>query len=414
MARSSRDTMNKLLRTVYKDKLREQFSSKQLLLQEFPRENVGNFSEGDFISIPLHVALGSGFAFSSTGVLPAAGHQIVERATFNYKMLVDRIELAGDFMQDTSDGAAAERKILDFEVGGVAKAGRRGMAYHMYGDGTGKLAAVSSSGSATTLVVDSIRGILDNMRVDILLTADGTVGAGVQGAQVRLERATKKLTLINGAVLADSGELNSNAANYTVYRQGSRNDAYYGLEAWISDSNPPTGVANIGGLDRSLAVNDFYRAHVFSNGGTPREPDLQLIQYVLDEIDDAADSDVRLMICNPKVWNWIAFRLDNQKRFTHEKTTLRGWMSAIMFGDVPHAILKDPMCPPTKMFFMDPSLWRIWQINEGTWMDEDGAVLARVAGRVAYEAAWFRRMQVICLRPRSTAVLTDLMTELPS
>ena len=413
MARSSRDTMNKLLVTVYKDKLREQFSSKQVLLQEFPRENVGNFSEGDTISVPLHVALGSGFAFSSSGVLPAPGHQIVERATYNYKMLTNRIEMTGDFMQDTSDGQAAERKILDFEIAGVAKEGARGMSFHLYGDGTGKLANVTSAANSTTLICDDIRGITDNMRVDVLLTADGSVGSGVIGAQVRREIATRTLTLRDGKTFGDFADLNSNAADYTIYRQGSRNDAFLGLEAWISDVNPPAGVGNIGGIDRSLAENDFWRAQVFNNGGVPREPDLQLIQFVIDQIAEYADGDVGLITCHPKVWSWIAHRLETQKVY-HEKKVLRGWMSTIMFGDIPQAIVKDPMCPPTKMFFMDPSLWRIWQTNEGTWMDEDGAVLSRVAGRVAYEASWFRRMQLICLRPKAQAVLEDLTNELPS
>jgi len=411
---SSRDTMDKLLRTVYRDRLREQFPSRAFLLQEIPTEAPESFTPGDSISVPLHIGGSGGFAFSSDGVLPAAGHSLVDRANFLYKMMVDRIEIAGDFQQDTSSKASAEKKILDMETNGVIRDAKRGLCFHMYGDGTGKLAGVSSSASSTTLIVDDIAGIPTNAVVDILKTSDGSVGSGAQGVRVLVQRATKTLTLQDGAVLADYADLNTNAADYTVYRQGSRNDAILGLQAWVSASNPPAGVGNIGGLDRSLPANDFYCGNVFGNSGVPREPTFPLMQDMLDSIDEFAEGETKLILCHPRVHNWISFQLAEQKRFVHERATLRGWCSAILFGDMRAPIVKDPMCPKTKMFFLDPSLWRIWQVNGGEWMQEDGAVLHRVPNRVAYEASWFRRLQFLCLKPSSAGVIEDLTTELAS
>lgn len=411
---SSRTTMNALLRTVYTDMLREQFSSKAVLLQEFPREeNTKNQAQGDRISVALHTGGGGGFAYTTTSQLPKATAQKVNRAYFDYVMMTDRIEIAKDLQTDTSEGAFAETEILDFEVKGVARTARRGLSFHLYGDGSGKVAAVSSASDSTTIVVDSVRGIQDNQKVDILLTASGAVSAGVQGAHVTVNRATKTLTLTSPATLNDWAELNTNAANYTVYRQGSRNKANFGLDAWISTSNPPTGVALLGDIDRSIAGNEFYHGNVFGNSGTAREITFPLIQDMLDQIDEYADGESKLMVCHPRVWQWLAWKLNDQKQFVHDRTTLRGWMSAILFGDMRAPIVKDPLCPPGTMYFLDPSLWRLWQINEGQWMDDDGGILHRVADFVAYEASWFRRLQLVCLKPIAQGRIDDIETALP-
>ncbi len=413
-AASSRVTMNGLLRTVYTDMLREQFSSKAVLLQEFPRdENTKNQAQGDRISVPLHTAGGGGFAYTKTSQLPKATAQKVSRAYFDYTMMTDRIEIDKDLSQDTSDGAHAETEILDFEVKGVARTARRGLSFHLYGDGTGKLAGVASASDSTTIVLDSVRGIQDNQKVDIVLTASGAVSSGVQSAHVTVNRGTKTVTLQDSKTLNDWSDLNTNAANYTVYRQGSRFKANFGLDAWISTSNPPTGVPLLGDIDRTLSANEFYKANVFANGGTAREITFPLIQDMLDQIDEYADGESKLLVVHPRVWQWIAWKLNDQKQFVHDRTTLRGWMSAILFGDMRAPIVKDPLCPPGSMYFLDPSLWRLFQINEGQWMDDDGGILHRVADYVAYEASWFRRLQLVCLKPIAQGRIDDIETTLP-
>jgi hypothetical protein len=412
MAGSSRDTMNKLLRTVYKYSMREHFTTRAVLLQILGRQAEENYSPGKVIDMPLHVALGGGFSFSSRGQLPPAGHQIVERALFNYTMMTDRFEITEDLEQDTSSNMTAEKKILDMETSAIVRGGRRGLCYHLYDDGTGSVGNPLSASDAVTLVVDDIRGIADNMRVDILKHADGSTGGGVIGAQVRVERATKTLTLQDGKAMADFADVNANPTTYKVYRHGSRNDAVLGFQAWFSASNPPTGVPNIGGLDRTLAANDFWRATVFSST-VPREPALPLIQAMFDEIEEHIESDTSLAICHPSTWNWIAYALDAQKRFTHTTGTYRAWIQSIYFGDMKKPILKDFLCPPGFMFFFDPMVIKIAQINEGDWMQQDGAVLSRIPNFVAYEGSWFRRLQLICEKPKALGVIQNIVTNIP-
>lgn len=410
MPRSSRDTMTDLMRTVYKYKMREQFVKRAMLLQLL-RRNTETYVQGKQIDMPLHVAGGSGFAFSSAGRVPAAGSPIVDRALFTWKMMTDRIEFTGDLQQDTSSGEAAERQILDMLTQDVVQNAKRGMCYHLYRDGTGKVGAPLTATDSVTLTVDALDGISDNMRIDILLTADGSTGGGVVGAQVRTELLTNTITLQNSKVLTDFAAVNANPELYTVYRHGSRNDAFYGFEALISNANPPSGVAHIGGIDRSLAGNDFWRSKVFASD-SPREPALPLIAAMFDEIHKDCDSETVLAICHPSVLNWIKFRLLEQKTYFHDKNTLHGWIKAVTFGDMERPIVADHLCPRTKMFFLDPRYMSLTQPSEGEWMD-DGSIIRVVPDTVAYEATWFRRGQLIPHKPRAFGVIENLVTSIP-
>jgi hypothetical protein len=386
----------------------ELFATRALLLQLFKRKTT-NVEQGEKFSVPLHVARGGGYAWSESGQIPAASVQIVERAEFYLKMMTDRLEIAGDLQQDTSTKAQAERQILDFETKSLVNGAKRGLTFDLYGDGSGSLGAVESASAADTVVVENIAGIADNQRVDILLTADGTVAAGVSGARVRVKRSTRTLTLVDMEV-NDYSELNTSAANYTVYRHGSYMSAIWGLQAWGSTSNPTAG--NIGGIDRSTATNDFWCAIVHDNDSVSRVLEFFHIQQALDDIDDWCPSDERIILVHPTQWNYLAYQLMNQKRFFGQMTTLNGWAQAIKFGDK-GMIVKDTLCPNTKAFVFDPNVFRLWQRNEGEWLN-DGSILSRIQNYIGFEAAWFRRIQLVCDNPRALAVIEDLSTEDPS
>jgi hypothetical protein len=406
-----KETMSDLLRYVYTDEMREQFSRRSVLMQEFPRKNIKTMADGKGIVVKAHVGGGGGYMFTSDLSTAPASKQDVRQLIYDYHISTSSLEIAGDLMVETSDKAAAEKEILDFELQGVIKDNGPLTNFLMYGNGDGKMAGVSSASAATTMIVDNARGFMDNVRIDVLLTSSGEVGYGVRAAQCTVNHKSHTITLSGTSVFTDWAGLNSNAADYTVYLHNSRNDAIYGLSALISDSNPPTGVANIGGIDRDLAINTWFKAQVFDNGGALRRPTLPLIQDAIDAIDDYADSEAKLILCGNRVWSYLASQLIGNKSYQGELMNLHGWASAINFVNTP--IVKDKHCPPDKMFILDPALFRIWQLNEGQWMDDDGSILSRVQGKIAYEATWWKKWQLVPMKPIGTAVITDLAQDLP-
>jgi hypothetical protein len=251
------------------------------------------------------------------------------------------------------------------------------------------------------------------MRIDVLDTATGAVNGGVSNAEIRFNWKTGVVTLKDGAVFADFGDVNANPGNYTVYRAGSRNDALMGLAGIISEINPPTGP--LGGVDRTDPDNAFWTANVFGNGGAPRVPDLVYVDEAVNVVEQRASVSTSLILCSHAVWTILADQLVQDKRYAGTQTTLNGWCRALMFpgpnGDIP--IVRDKHCPRDKMFGLAEEAFTLYQNDEGKWMDQDGSILHRVEGMHAYEAAWFRFLQLCCDAPNGQWVIEDLDTALP-
>lgn len=403
---STRTNQENLLRTVYLRDMRRQFNIRSILLQVIGRDSK-NFAPGKEISIPLHASAGEGHTWSDAGLLPPASHEKIERATFKYRMMTSRIEIAGDFEDDAASTQASEVRPLDFQIKATIRNGRHDLNFDIYGEGDGVVGSPLSASSGTVFVVDDVRGLRNNMRVDVVLTATGATGSGgVKGAQITVNTSTKTVTLTGGAQLADGtgADLNANFANYRVYRAGARNQAPFGLEAAINTGNPAGG--NYGNVDRSLDANDFYRGVVQGNSDVLRGATLKLLQDVVDAIEKKGDGDVNLIICPHDLWSHIADLLTFSKRYQGNMMKLNGWAQAVDFAGIP--IVRDKHAHPEKMYCLDTSTWRIYQNNEGSWMDKDGAILSRVPGKVAYEAAWYRRLQLICMLPGGNGILDDL------
>lgn len=414
MAIINRAAQENLLRTVYLRDMRRQFNLKSVLLQIIGRNNT-NFAPGKEISIPLHAGAGEGHTYSDAGNLPPPSSETIERAIFNYKWMTNRIQISGDFEEDADSRKAAEMSPLQLGLQSVVRNGRHDLNYDLFGDGTGQVATIASAANGTQCVVNALGGLRNNLRVDVILTANGGIGVGgVKSALISVNRSTSTVTLLGGATWADGtgSDLNSNPTDYAIYRAGAYNQAPYGLQAAISNANPPTGVTNYGGIDRSDDANDYWRAHVLANGGTLRVAGLKLMQDMLDEIDIYSEGQIGIIICGHQVWSGVAHELVNSKRYPGAMMTLNGWCQAVEFAGIP--VVRDKHCPASKMFFIDPSTFTIYQNNEGNWMDKDGAVLARVDGRVAYQAAWHRRLQLVCRAPICNGVIEDLKYAAPS
>jgi len=408
---SSRDTQAALLRTVYLRKMRAGFNVRSVLLQVLGR-NEEEYAEGEQLSLVMHSGEGGGWGWSDAGDLPPAGHQEVNRHNYNYARLYGRIEIAGSHVEGARRSYAAERRPYDFETTNILKQMRSGFNYELYGSGDGLLATVAGATSATAFTVDHTRGLSKGMVVDILLKANGATGGGCVTAKISVDRSnnTVRITYPTGKQLADYADLNSNPTNYGVYRQNSYNQSVMGLGGIISTSNPASGA--LGGIDRTVAGNEFWKGNVFGNSGVSRRPELTMIEEARAEVEQYSDGAINLIICGYNVFAVLMDELVHSKRFQGTATTLNGWATAMKFEDqIP--IVRDRHCPPDKMFLLDTSSFTLYQNNDGQWMNQDGAILSRVQNRHAYEAAWFRFVQLVCHAPNANAVIEDLDYAIP-
>lgn len=401
---ATRTTQQDLLRTVYLPTMRMQFNLRSILLQKLSR-NTSMYAEGKELSLPIHSGQSGGWGYSSSGVLPPAGYQKVGRHVYNYARMYGRIQIDGPHVEGARTTYAAERRPYDFETDNLVKQMRHGLNFDLFQDGTGIIATPATATNASTFTVADGRGLADGMIVDILDYTTGAVNGGAAGVEIRYDRGTSTVTLVSPGALSDYADVNSNPTNYRVYRHNSRNDAMMGLRGIVNTANPPGG--SLGGIDRTVAANAYWKSNMFSGGGVARRPSLLMIEEARSEVEQISDGRTNLIVCGYNVWAILADELVNQKRFTGDKKKLNGWCTALMFeDDIP--IVRDKHCDPDRMYLLDLNSFELFQNNEGSWMDSDGAILSRVQGRHAYEAAWFRFLQLVCHAPNCNAVITDL------
>lgn len=402
---SSRDTQGALLRVVYDRRIHRLFSYKSILLQLFGRIQK-QMAMGDHFSIALHTSMGGGGQWSSAGMLPQATHQKYKRAQFSPTQWNGRIEVDATFMKDAM-GQAAEGSPLDLETRGLAAAHRREWNYDLYRDGSGILATPTGATSGTQLSVSvaEANSLRAGQRVDILLKSTGQPGpGGVANVEIVVNRSTGLVTLVDGTLGDGTGAtINGAPTTYGVYRQGSYNDAILGLIAAVNAGNPPVG--NYGGIDRTNDANDAWRGVNVDHSAAA--PTLQSVRELLDRIDNGSPAeDVTHILCPQAIFNRFVADHEGRRRFGGRDMTLNGWARAFEFEGRP--LIKDVHCPEGYIFAISAPTFAIVQNSEGEWMDEDGGILHRVDGRTAYEAAYFRRGQLVCNSPPSNGFIHNI------
>lgn len=411
---ASRVSMADLLQVVYGPRIIEQFNRRRLLLEIFGTKLMQGVVQGQEMEFKLHAAGGPGHSYSRDLQLAAAGHQKPAKHTFTLRFMSNRIEIDGDLLEDTANKQAAVVPALDFETKNLVKDFGHDMNFDLYGDGSGKIQDPATATSATVLTVENLQGLRTNMKVDIIKHADGSTGSGVKDATISVNTNTKEITLTDKS-LNDFGDLNTNVSDYRIYRRGSRNDAPFGLEAIVSKGNPPAGVGNVGGIDRTVGTNDFYRAHEFDNGGVPRKLTFPLMQDVLDQIDQFGaddDNEGRFFVCGHRVWMQGLNELASNKMYDGERMVLNGWADTWTFGKIP--VFKDKHCPADRMYCLRAGDFHLLQSDDGRWLDyDDGGILRRSQNFYRSEAAWVKRCQLMCDAPTNQAVITDLDPALP-
>lgn len=414
---SNRTTQADLLRTVYQPRMRMQFNLDRILLQVLER-NEENYAEGKEISLSLHSGQTGGFGWSNTGVLPVAGQQEVDRAVFNYHRMYGRIEIDGPHVEGASRNYAAEARPYDLETRNLVRQMAGAFNFDLFGDGSGFLTSfplgqtIDSSGGTSTMIVDSIKGLTKNMRVDLRKISDGTLTDGfLFGLITSISTSAAGVHTVVVTVAEWTEEnFNTTETNYGFYRghvaaTGSYNAVVSGLDLACG------ATGTYGGINRSTAANSFWRGQTF-DAGTLQAPFLALIERGVDLVDINSDGKTNLIITTHAIWAHLVNNLIDQKRWTGDAEKLNGWARTIDFNGIP--IVRDKHCPDGVMWLLDTTTLKLFQNNEGEWMNRDGAILHRVVDKHAYEAAWWRFVELVCDQPAANCKITDLIVAYPT
>ncbi len=410
MAAMDRTTGSAILKRVYRKRVTELVNYKRILSNRLSPVTE-KYAEGERIDFALHTADNWGVKITAGINLPNAQFRQHQVGNANYKHIYAQMKITGPMMSSTSQSGSAFLNALENETKGVAKTMKVLDQIALWGDGSGELAALSSTAPTddatnVTVPVLSTRNCYLGMMCDVLVKLTGITGAG--GA------TNIKITDVDHAGLtikfasADLPNFASLASTDSIYIQDSYNSFPWGVQAIISTSNPVSGIGNYGGITRTNNV--FWQAQDNNNSGTNRAFKLNLLQDLIDDIENRSAGEPDLIVTTPKLWSRMGAMLAESKRYTGKTLKLDGWFDALDFGGIP--VAKDKYCPENTMYVFDMGYWYEYQapdVGSGTWMDKDGAVLARSASEDAYEATWLKYYNTICTAPNAQGVLNDLI-----
>jgi len=278
-------------------------------------------------------------------------------------------------------------------------------------ESTGKMAGIVSAASATSIVVDNYRLLLNKMHIDVCVGTTGVEGNGIYGAQITA--ITPNRDNGQGTVTLAAPGLKNFAGVDTTYilvRSGEYNKLPWGLPDIITSTTNPTG-GNFGTIDRTSATNDWWRANTWDMAGAPPTP--EMIELGMLEIA------ARFGAMPNQIWmglyahkNLTTGRLGDIRRTADQKQV------EIWLGELVHQGVEIR----AHRFITDSDIWFINTkvIHEdykaslgegGEWVKNDaGGRLHNMlsSGKLGVQAAYVRMCQHSCDDPRALGRMTNV------
>lgn len=390
-----------ILKEFYLPGTREQINNKTLLLQEIEKgpEDV----EGLEAVLSLHVRRSSGVgARAENGTLPTADRQRYVKQRVPLKNNYGRIEISGPVMRATPTDRGSFERAVDSEMKGITKDLRRDVNRQAWGTGDAVIATTGNTAASATVVLDAatsttkLRQLEPGMRIDVGTKAN-PVSRVTYAEILSVDFAAKTVTL-DQAITTAAGEFifRSGAA-----LAGSVSNEITGVQAIVSDTGALHGV--------DPATEPVWKSTVNANGGVNRALSEDLMATVVHDIDIATGGMPNLIIAGHAVHRKFANLLQSQKRFP-QTVNLKGGYAGLDFtaggGTIPVVFERD--CPANSMFFLNTEHLKQHQSSDWEWMDEDGAVLNRVANKDAYEATLYKNHELTTDARNTHGVLRDI------
>ena len=302
--------------------------------------------------VGLNGGIGAG---SETGLLPTANENNYAQFKTTLKNLYGTIELSDKVIR-ASSASNNFINILNAEMEGLLEASKFNLGRMLYGDGSGKLATVSSfEGNEAT--VDSVKNLIEGMVVDVY-TGKSVNKSGLRIAYV--DRENKKIsftTTVSGILESDE-----------IYVQGSRENEITGLGALFNTSSE-----TLYGLTR--ATNKWLNPYV---SNTSQEINDAVLQTAVDFLEENTGSTIDFITCSGDVKRAYQEYLSYYRRNV-DVTELEGGYKAITFNGIP--LVSDRFIPEGTLYMLDTKKFTLHQLCDWEWIQgESGNILRQKPG----------------------------------
>jgi hypothetical protein len=311
-------------------------------------------------------------------------------------------------MKSTKSDSGSFVRAVGSETEGVTRDLKNDVNRQLYGDGTGAIAVVTAVAGAaavplTTPTPTQLRQLAPGMVVDIGTAANPTASASA--ATIASVNTTTGTVTFTAAVTTTAGHF--------IFRQGSGGTGatqkeVTGLAVQISDTG------QLWNIDPAV-VGSVWQSFVKAVAGAASED-----MYIEAENEVALRSGnrINLWVTTAEVHRATAKLLTSLKRFPGT-TQLNGGYSALDMSSAGQgsqgpntvSLYFDKDCPSGTAFGLNTDRLQWYRMSDWEFMQEDGAVLARLPGATgqdAYEATLFCYSELATDARNSHAKLTGI------
>lgn len=372
------------LKHFYLPGMEEQKNNARVLLANVQRNSKD--VSGDYAYVPVTLGRNWGIGMrANRTALPDAGAQVGARAQIQMKYAFGRLMVTLHAMAATRNSQGSYDTVLDVETEGLMEDLPKDINRQLFLDGTGRIGTLNGDpGAASTTVVLDNAGLSHTnpaeytkyievgQKIEFIVSGTGAVVAG----------GTRQVASITSGTTfeVDVNVDNALADNDWVVLAGNYGLEVTGLHAMVSAA----GIYQ--GINRATAANARWKANVITATGQDISEDL--LQQGWTACEKASGMTPTIIICSYDARDKYASQLMADRRFVNTKT-YSGGFSGLDFRGI--GLVPDPECPRGNIYGLNLPYISIYQQAGLQFMDDDGAILSRVANYAAYESIlyWF-------------------------
>lgn len=333
--------------------------------------------------VGLNGGVGAG---TETGNLPVANSNNYAQFKTSLKNLYGRIQITDKAIRASASSAGAFVDLLNAEMEGLLTASKFNLGRMLYGDGTGVVGEVVSYDSGNTVVLSSVKNIVEGMVLDMFDDVT-VVKTGLR--VVSVDRINKTVTFATAPTGASAG--------YKFYVQGSKDNEITGLGAIFGNS------ATLYGLSR--ASNGWLTPYT---SATSQEINDNILQTAVDFLEENSGSNIDIITCGAGAKRAYIDYLNVYRKSVNVET-LDGGFKAISCNGIP--MVSDRFVEDDTIYLLDSSKFTLHQLCDWTWIEgENGSVLHQDAGLPTYSATLVKYADLICDQPNGQAKFTNIST----
>lgn len=368
----------------------------------------------------IHTGRSGGIGARREGVaLPTADRQRHKTVQVPLRWNFGRIELTQQLLSQAQGNPGSFIDALESEMNGIRQDSMRDVNRQVWGTSNGVMATCGTTITSATIQLLATTSAAQMRQFYIGRSVDvGTVASPqtiASNRQIQAVDATNKTITVSGATMSTTSgthfifNYNSGGASDNTGNVDDGQSELTGLQTIVSASATLHTV--------TVASTPVWAAQVYANGGTSRALAESMVTQAIMQNSTESGKTIDVLVSNTGVFISAGAILSAYSR-NMDTVSYNGGFEGLKWSTPGVGMVNgkklgwfaDYDAPSSSVYGLNTSEGLVCHQTESgwQWMDKDGAILSRVSGYAAYEAALFTDMELACVQRNAHFVISDL------